>query len=129
MPDRIEQIARAVEVDRVALVEIQLRLAGHDRGEMKDDVRPVRDQAFGERRIGDVAGIRAHRETGVRKRRWRNDVDRHQRIDRRSADGAITREALAQLAPDHSGRARHKYLHAASFPHTVAGKPHATKLT
>ena len=55
LPDRLEQEARAVEVDAVALVEVGLGLAGNDRGEMEDQVRPLGDQRgrrAGRREVG-----------------------------------------------------------------------------
>src|SRR5439155_4445260 len=42
--DRIEQRSSAIEVDAVALVEIGLRLAGYDGGEMKDEIGPLCDK-------------------------------------------------------------------------------------
>ena len=37
--DRFEQGPRAIEVDVITLVEIELGLTGNDTGEMEDDVR------------------------------------------------------------------------------------------
>ena len=50
--DGFEQGAGAVEIDVVALVEIELRLARDDAGEMEDDVGTARD------RLGGFAGRR-----------------------------------------------------------------------
>ena len=41
-PNAVEQQPRSVEVDAVALLEIGLRLAGDDGGEVEDDVGPAR---------------------------------------------------------------------------------------
>ena len=52
-------------------------------------------EAFGERGIGDVGGVRAHGKPRIGQWRRRDDVDRCQRIDGRSADCAVTRETFA----------------------------------
>ena len=52
--DGVDQVARAVEIDPVALVELGLGLAGDDRGEMKDHLRPMGDQRFGRAGIGKI---------------------------------------------------------------------------
>ena len=75
LADRLEQVARAVEVDAVALLEVGLRLARDDRGEVEDDVGPVGDErsaAPGRRqvdRLGRDRERRAARAWPARRRR------------------------------------------------------------
>ena len=57
--DRLQQRARAVHVDAVALVELLLGLARDDGGEMEDHVGPVGDQLVGLARRRQVAGQRS----------------------------------------------------------------------
>jgi len=45
--DSIQQHSRAIEIDPVALVEIELGLAGDDRRQMKDHVGTIRNQLCG----------------------------------------------------------------------------------
>ena len=52
--DRLEQQADAVQVDAVALLEVGLRIARRDGGEMEDDVGPARDELVGHARLRDV---------------------------------------------------------------------------
>ena len=77
--DRLDQMARAVEIDPIALVELGLRLAGDDGREMEDHVRPVGEQAGGGARIGKVGG---------------NHLDRHRRLRR-----LLGRDDVLQLHP------------------------------
>ena len=46
-PYGFEQCPGAVEVDPVTLVEVRLRLTGHHRREMEDQIGPALDQALG----------------------------------------------------------------------------------
>ena len=56
--DRLEQRTRAVEIDAIALVEIELGFAGHHAGEMEDRIGPARD---GPRRLARRGKIGGHR--------------------------------------------------------------------
>lgn len=53
--DRIEEIARAVEIDPVALVEIQFGFTGDDCRQMEDDIRAPLDELLGFAGSGKVA--------------------------------------------------------------------------
>ncbi len=64
-PDRIEQHPRAVEVDAIALVEIEFGLAGDDRRQMEDHVGTIRHQLFGGTGYGEVAGHGIDRKSGL----------------------------------------------------------------
>ena len=105
MADRVEERARAVEVDAVALVEIRLGLAGDDGGEVEDDVRAGRDGArrlAGKGEIGR-ARIELAREAGGRI--GRHDIEQGECRDRAAAEHAFRGEAGGELAADHAGRA------------------------
>ena len=54
--DRFDERARAVEIDVDAFLEIELRLAGHHRGEMEDHVGPAGDGGARGRGVGDIGG-------------------------------------------------------------------------
>ena len=62
LADGLEQVARAVEVDAVALLEIGFRLARDDGGEMEDHVGLERHQLFGLAGHRKVADQRLDRE-------------------------------------------------------------------
>src|SRR5258708_29744780 len=55
-PDRIEQHPRAVEIDAIALVEIELGLAGDDRGQMENHIGPACEQLFREACYREITG-------------------------------------------------------------------------
>jgi len=73
-PDSIQQHPRAVEIDPVALVEIEFSLAGDDRRQMKDHIGPIRDQLCGRTRYGEVGGHGIDRKSRVRRFRRRDHV-------------------------------------------------------
>jgi len=53
-----EQIARRIEIHLVAELEVLLRAAGDERGEMEYDVDVGCDERAGELRIGEIADER-----------------------------------------------------------------------
>ena len=75
---RLKQIAGAVKIDRVALLEVELSLTRNDRREVKDQVGPFGHKQLGDLRIGDVGDTAVHGE-GAARRRTRLD----ERIDER----------------------------------------------
>ena len=95
-PDRLEQGLRSAEIDGVALVEIRLRLARHDRSEQENHVRPARGQFRRDIGGGDVAGLADDRKGGL-EGRGRDNIGEMRLVDR------LAREATRR-APA-SGRA------------------------
>ena len=65
-PDGVEQHPRAVEIDAIALVEIELGLAGDDGREMEDHIGAVGDQLFRKSRHREIAGDGVDRKSGIR---------------------------------------------------------------
>ena len=80
LADRLEQLARAVEIDAVALLEIGLGFARDDRGEMEDHVRPLGDQLVGRARRRSRATT-SRRQSRPRRRLRRDDVMQGQLVD------------------------------------------------
>ncbi len=62
LPHRLEELARAVEIDAIALLEIALGLARDDGGEVQDQRRALLHQSFGDTRGRDIIGARFHLE-------------------------------------------------------------------
>ena len=127
LADRLEQRPGAVEVDVIALLQIDLGLAGHDPGEMEDHVRPLGDGLHGDGRIGEIAGPHLHM-IGEAGRPGRGD-DVHQRelFDRLAVQRAVDDQPLDQLAADHAGRAGDENVHSfpQTFPSSFRGRPKA----
>ncbi|MNE10204.1 hypothetical protein D3C80_1029060 [compost metagenome] len=120
-PDGIEQIACTVEVDAIALVEIEFRFAGNDRRQMKNDVRPRGDQLL---RLAGQAEIRSKCRglTCKTGRRFRlNHIDQCQRINGLAVQHPFRNETLDELATDHAGSTDNKNMHVSS--HTPVDAP------
>src|SRR5204863_1490574 len=63
LADRLEQVARAVQVDAVALLEIRFRLPRYHRREVEDEVRPLGYELFGLAgggQVGDDSALEGH---------------------------------------------------------------------
>src|SRR3954449_4063894 len=103
--DGVEELARAVEIDAVALVEVGLGLARHDRREMEDDVRPLGDELLGLAGLGEVRRDGADLERRVRRRLRLDDVVQRRLGDLAPAEPAVLRQPVRELAPDHAGGA------------------------
>ena len=106
--DGVDQVARSVEIDPVALVELGLGLAGDDCGEMKDHVRPMRDQRFRRAGIGKIGSHDAYRDRGIRRLRRRHHVLQRHAGDLVRAEAAVAQQPLGQLAAHHAGGAENQ---------------------
>ena len=94
-----------------AFLEIELRLAGHHRGEMEDHVGPADDGSTRRRGIGDIGGA-ALDTAGETLRLLRHaDVDQRELVDRLAVERARSDQARHELAPDHSGGAGDQNVH------------------
>ena len=109
--DGFEQRARAVEIDAIALVEIGLRFARHDAGEMEDDIRPFRDRLLGDAGPGEIAcaGFDVIGKTGGPRRL--HDIDQRQLLDDVVAERAVDNQPIRQLAADHAGGTGDQNMH------------------
>ena len=117
--DRFNERARAVEIDVDAFFEIELRLAGHHRGEMEDHVGPAGDSRARRRGIGDIGGAGLDAAGKSLRLLRRADIDQRELVDRLAVERAGSDQARHELAPDHSGGAGDENVHglpAASFP-------------
>src|SRR5690349_2514240 len=119
LADRVEQRAHALEVHPIALVEIDLGLAGDDAGEMEDRVGPGRDELFGLARRREIAGHDVDRGQRLAPRGWRrlrpaHHVVQRELVDRDAVERAVGDEARGELAPDHARRAGDEDMHAVS---------------
>src|SRR2546423_7711681 len=120
--DRFEQIVKSDEIDAVALLEIGLGFAGHDRGEMKDRIRTTADQPaarilarYIERVSVDLAGK-------SRRRFRRHHIDQGELVDRLAVQPAVRGEPLGQLAPDHARRPGNENVHAVVPPTPLSSR-------
>ena len=112
-PDRLEEGARAVEIDAVAAFEIGFRLARHDGGEMDDDIGALGDQLCGGSRAPrdrrPASSTLPLKPCGTSRR---DDIGERQRRDIRAADLPVLDKPIGQLAADHAGRADDEDMHA-----------------
>src|ERR1700733_3106983 len=109
-PDRIEQHPRAVEVDAVALVEIELGFTRDDRREMENHVGAAGDQFFGDARQCEIAGHGLDRKSSLLRLLWRHHVVARHPRDVACAEPAIPEQPLDQFAPDHTGGAENQNM-------------------
>ncbi len=109
-PDRIEQHPRAVEIDPVALVEIELGLAGDDRREMEDHVGTIRDQLFGKTRHREIAGDDIDRKSRLGRGCRRHHVLQGHARDIAVAKPPVAQQPFDQFAADHAGRAQYQNM-------------------
>ncbi len=108
--DALEQRARGVEIDGVALVEIRLGLARDSCCEVKDDVGAVSEKAGRGTGIGKVRRDRVglSGEGG----KWRGgDVGEREAGDGAGADGCVGGDPLGELSADHAARAEDQDVH------------------
>src|SRR4030081_47563 len=108
--DRFEQRARAVEIDPVALVEVELGLARHHAGEVEDHIRARRQELLGFARVGEIADKNVERRPRLRALLQRligkpHDVVERQLVDWLPMQRAVRDQPQGQLAPDHARRA------------------------
>ena len=104
MADGVDQVARAVEIDAIALVELGFRLARHDRGEMEDHLRPVRDERRGRTGVRKIGGHDLDRDRCVgRLCRFDHVLQRHAG-DLVLAETPVAQKPVGQFAADHAGR-------------------------
>src|SRR5207237_4900195 len=107
-PDGIEQHPRAVEVDAVALVEIELGFARDDRGEMKDHVRTAGDQLFCGAWDGEIARHSLDGKTGLLRLLRLDHVMHGQLGDVALAEPPVAQQPFTQFAADHAGGAQNQ---------------------
>ena len=127
LPDRLEQVARAVEVDAIALLEVGLGLAGDDRREVEDDVGPARDEALGDARRRQVRGFGRDREGRAVGLRRRNHVDQRDLVDGLAAERLVLDEPVGELDADHAGGADDENVHC--LPHKLTRAQAMTVIT
>ena len=114
--DGFEQRTRAVEIDPHALVEIELGLAGHHAGQMKDHLGPAGDGGTHGRRIGDIGrgGLDFAGEfVGLLRG---DDIDQRELVDGSAVERAVSDEPRYELAPDHARGAGDENMHRLSVP-------------
>ena len=109
--DRLQQVTRAVEIDPVTLVEVGLRLAGDDRGQVEDHLRPASHHSVARPRSRQVEhGAVEHARPTLRRRRLHH-VEQAEPVQADPAEVAVGNEPIGQLAADHPGRAGHCDMH------------------
>ena len=94
-----------------AFLEIELRLAGHHRGEMEDHVGPADDGSTRRRGIGDIGGAALDTAGETLRLLRRAYVDQREFVDRIAVERAGSDQARHELAPDHSGGASDQNVH------------------
>src|SRR5438876_657840 len=132
--DRLEELARAVQIDAVALLEIRLSLARDDGSEMENDARALGHELVRLALQRQIRGHRAHLERRAGRGLRRDDVVQGRVRDPTCAQRTALRQLLKELAADHAGRADHQdpihvnptvcviYLTAASSPLADGGR-------
>src|SRR5262245_23003850 len=114
--DGFEQRARAVEIDAIALVEIEFCFAGDDAGEMEDRIGPRVERSRRLARLGQVGRHDFRLSCEIQNRdRW-NDVEQRDLVDPLAVELSIPGQPLRQLAADHAGRAGDEDMHVVSSP-------------
>ena len=113
--DRVEEVPRAVQVDRIALVEIRLGLARDDGGEVEDHVRPVRHHAGTRSRLRQIGRQRRDRATETLGPFRRDQIGQRQLRDLASAQAAVPCQTRGQFAAQHPCRARDQDMHGSPF--------------
>ena len=111
LADRVEQVARAVEIDPVALVEIGLRLAGYDRSEVEDQVGAIGDKLLRLARRGEIRNPRLDLERRAGRDLRRHDVVQRQLFDGGLAEAPVAGEPFGEFAADHSAAAENENMH------------------
>ena len=106
--DRLEELARAVQIDAVALLEIRLGLARDDGREMKNDARALGHELVRLALQRQIRGHRAHLERRAGRGLRRDDVVQRRVRDPACAQRTALRQLLKELAADHAGRADHE---------------------
>ena len=96
-----------------ALLEIGLGLAGHHRGQMKDDVGTAGDGGACRRGIGDIGGAALDVADEFFRLLRRHDIDQRQLLDGAVVErpGAGADQPRSELAPDHSRGAGDEDVH------------------
>src|SRR4029077_18773480 len=105
MTDRLDEVARAVEIDAIALVEIRLGLAGNDRGQVENDVGTRGDVRGNGPPIGNVDSRERHLagdDGGLFRRRYVNEGERGYLPP---GELALACQPFGELAADHAGGA------------------------
>jgi hypothetical protein len=103
-------MSRSVQVDAVTFLEVGFRLAGNDRRQMEDNVRPSRDEFCSRVSADEIARRDSHREG----RGWglrRDHVMQRQARDVAPVEAPVPRQAFGQFAADHAGGAENKDMH------------------
>src|SRR5690606_35528350 len=116
LANSFEQISRAVEINAIALVEIQLSFARDNSGEMEDHVRLVGHQLIGLPWPGEVTHLDGHRKWTVAATLSLDDIVQHDAGDRSAGEAAIPRQALRQFLANHAGTADDQDFHDVAPP-------------
>ena len=116
-PDRVEERSRRVDVDPVALLEVGLGLAGHDSGEVEDDIGPGGDQGAWHVRIRQIR----HDRLRSGRRRSVDGVDERQPGDVLAPESSFTSQAVGQLPAQHPRRAENDRAHGVTTAGPVPG--------
>ena len=101
--DRLEQRARRVEIDAVALVEIGLGFARDDGREVEDHVGLFRDQLVHSAAFAEIARQAFGRDVRAGGFGRRNDIDKRQSGEFFSGKRTVQDDAIGQFAADHTG--------------------------
>ena len=112
---RLQQGARAVEIDPIALVEIELGLARDHAGEVEDHIGTRRRPPCSPRPW--LRGRRSTHSTSPEKpagAAGAHDVEQGQLVDRLAIERAVAGEPPGELAADHAGGAGDEDMHVAS---------------
>lgn len=120
--DRFQQIAHAVEIDAVALVEIALGLAGDDRGKVEDQVRTECGEFLRHSRVARIldADRRPAREIG--RQGGGRDIGEGEFANFLAGATSLARQTFRQFPADHAGRPRDQNMHGRSLPVLVPGR-------
>jgi len=112
--NRFEQRARPVEIDPIALVEVDLGFAGDDAGEVEYRVGAARDRLGGLARRREIGGD-GSRPLPWYFLAWRGEhVEQPHLLDRLTGERAVLAESLGELSADHAGRAGDQDMHFAT---------------
>ena len=111
MAHGLEDLAGAVEIDPVALLEIRLGFAGDDGRQMEDDIGARGDGASGTAGGRDIGRLDRHLALEARRPRRFDHIHQRQARDRLLAQPPILAEAFGQLAADHAGGTENHDMH------------------
>ena len=111
LADGFEQMLHALEIDAIALLEIELGFARHHAGEMEDHVRPRGEQLRGDARRRQIVGARIDLARKPGRLLRRDHVGQRELVDGLAVQAAVLGQPLGQLAADHARRAGDENVH------------------